>query len=92
MQVGSLVECIKADGFDKNIGIYNKLPVKGKIYTIRGFSEGSPAGVWLEEIVNPEHHYIDGFGEVSFNINRFKELMPPMSISVESVLEEEIYA
>ena len=79
MGIGSLVELID----DKWIGIYPPhliFPVKGEIYTVRGFDNKYPA-IYLEEIVNPEMMFPTGeYGELSFLIRRFRELVPPIDV------------
>lgn len=82
MKIGSLVECID-DVFDNIVlQFHDKLPIKGKIYTIRGFING----VLLEEIkskTNPWHNH-----EQQFRISRFREILPPISIEIEAIIEK----
>mgnify|MGYP001610460208 CR=1 FL=1 len=51
-------------------------PVKGGVYTIRGFDGGQldpdEFGVFLEEMVNPERDYLGGRQEGSFYAHRFR--------------------
>lgn len=81
MKVGSLVLLIKP--FEllerKNHEIR---PEMGVIYTIREIrSTARGVGITLEEIVNPMYNYQDGYNEVCFNIEKFREIQPPMDIS-----------
>lgn len=88
MKVGSLVELVK-DDWDFNNGYPDEVyPVKNKIYTIRTIDK---FGVRLEEVINPIHHYCDmGYAECAFKISRFRELQPPMSISIESFTTQSV--
>ena len=72
--IGQQVVCID-DNFAPARRLF-KLPVKGQIYTIRGFmdEDGDDLAVWLEEIVNNPAHFRDGFGECSFYVWRFRPL------------------
>lgn len=84
MQVGSLVELVNDNWpIRQNNEIF---PVKGIIYTVR--SLGIEGGIHLEEIVNQPNHYIQGYAECEFKVSRFKELQPPIDISM--LLEETI--
>jgi hypothetical protein len=53
------------------------LPVKGRIYTVRGFVvpyagyAGTPA-MSLEEVINPPSHYLEGTFEPSFFPSHFR--------------------
>jgi hypothetical protein len=88
MKVGSLVECIKEGKWDGFSGI--TMPVVGKIYTVRGFYEskiGFDTSLYLEEIVNGK--YCFGI-EPSFEIECFREVIPPMEVSLEAIIEEEV--
>ena len=98
MKVGSLVVCVKT--FE---GDWRGKPVyKDKIYTIRYIDKGrswingkpfynGSTIVRLEEIQN---HNVPEFGntEAGYNIERFRELDTPQSISIEEILEEPVYA
>jgi hypothetical protein len=90
MRVGSLVELVD-DDWDIEDKMCNEqcgvvYPVKNKIYTIRDIDNG----IRLEEILNPVLEYADGWAECRFAIERFRELMPPTSIELESILENEL--
>jgi hypothetical protein len=88
MRVGSLVELVD-DNWDLTNGYPDEVyPVKKVIYTVRSIDE---YGIRLEEIINPIHRYADiGYDECAFKTSRFRELMPPTSISLELVLENEL--
>lgn len=92
MQVGSLVECIKPFFPGKYTRMGNVLPVKGKIYTVRGIQNyGSKVGIVLEEIVNPRLQYRDTVGEVHFPSERFRELTEcPECIEIEEIIKEKV--
>lgn len=90
MKIGSLVECIN-DNFDPKlhtISLHPVLPTKGKLYTIRHIFKGYPSGIacYLEEIKSNTNPYFNI--EQGFAINRFKEVQPPMEISIEDILEK----
>jgi len=88
MKIGSLVELIDDNGFSSR-GKREKLPVKGKIYTVRWVGkclEGNDS-LRLEEIVNQITEYRSGYTECSFKVYRFRELQPPMEISLKNILE-----
>lgn len=89
MKVGSLVECIN-DQYFANQDICTGFPKKGSIYTIREiFASDSDTGVLLDEIVNPLFKFTDGIAEPGFHIRRFRELQPPMKISIEQFMKVE---
>jgi hypothetical protein len=97
MKVGSLVELVYDEwsgewlSYMLDNGII--LPVKGKVYTIREIFETENVdmfGVLLEEIINPRIELENGKDEPGFLMHRFRELMPPTSISLESVLENQL--
>lgn len=71
-KIGQRVLCI--GDFSCSIRKYKEeYPVKGRTYTIRGFIEyRGQVGILLEEIVNPEYQYSDGFNEVAFGIHNFR--------------------
>lgn len=78
MKVGSLVECVGS--FTQVPG--EIVPVNGKIYTVRAIAcFGHEAGILLEEIVNEPQEYAEGFYQVHFAIDKFREIQPPMDIS-----------
>lgn len=92
MKVGSLVECIAVFGSGSYTRLGNVLPVKGKVYTVRGIKEyPTGSGIVLEEIVNPKIKYKDRVGEVHFPVERFRELTEcPASISIDEVIKEKV--
>jgi hypothetical protein len=77
MKIGSLVELVDTNFATRRHKI--TYPIKGVVYTVR-FIEKLPygTGITLEEIVNPKVQTSDGFGECIFNINKFRELQPPI--------------
>ena len=80
MRVGSLVECIKKFR-PKQSG--SKMPEIGKIYEVDFFEVRRLNGViylGLAEIP----------GNKLFNIGAFKEVVPPINISVEAILKSEV--
>ncbi len=91
MQIGSIVECIRddfeTDGY-KNVCF----PVKGKTYTVREIQEDEGVNIMLEEIINPKMLYLNGYGEVYFDAEAFRELLPPDAVSLEELLEEPVTA
>lgn len=94
MKIGSLVECILQ--FKHQPG-FEEIPVIGNIYTVRDMRitplNGSDVmGILLEEIVNPLYNFIEGFSEGSFGEIGFRELQPPMDISIESLISETVEA
>lgn len=83
MRVGSLVEVVTE--FPNCYGICT--PIKGPIYTVRGFHPLCELGIWLEEIDNSLHaNRTEGGMEPSFDSRQFRELLPPMSINLEEIL------
>lgn len=88
MKVGSLVECIKS--FEFATKELREVPKKGKIYSIRTIGKGvarkNKTFVRLEEVVNPVVRGI----EPQFYIEAFREVVPPMSISVEEIIHAEV--
>lgn len=98
MQKGSIVVCID-DGnwWSDSMEYFNKLPVKGELYTIREFfpncidPNGQP-GVALEEIIGKFDEVLMHTGqlikmELHFKISRFKEVLPPQTISIEDFMD-----
>lgn len=77
MKVGDYVMCIN-DNFDdrKANPIFRDVvyPKKERIYTIRAIVPAIKTGLLLEEIHNPSFNFKDGYGEVTFDINRFRKL------------------
>ena len=88
MQVGSLVELI-----DDNWNYSDRIvPVKEVIYTVRELPEDR-IGILLEEIINKKEYCRfpsgkAGYGEPGFIIKRFRELQPPMKISIDELIQE----
>lgn len=79
MKEGSLVECVESP-IPSNYG--ETMPVVGEIYTVREiYSDGKDTAIRLVEIHNPVREYADGFIEVSFWVECFRELQPPMDLS-----------
>lgn len=92
MKVGSLVELVDDNWvYTNGAEIY---PSKGKVYTVRDLlpklqGQRSQDAVLLEEIVSPLVMYSNGIkAEPCFNVSRFRELMPPMKISIEQFKQE----
>lgn len=87
MKIGSLVELVN-DNWNNNTNAEN-YPVKGKIYTVREIGvrhEDRVRYLLLEEVINP---LCPLFGaEPGWKPSRFRELLPPMEISIEQILEE----
>lgn len=82
MEIGSLCELIDDNwgqrAFDDEI-----FPVKGPIYTVRDIEDTTTGtAIRLEEIINKKYHYNDDYGETCFLMRRFRELQPPMDISM----------
>lgn len=73
---GTLVEFIDDDFSGISyMNIYQKLPKKNRIYTIRkaiDYSEHNFVGILLEEIVNEKVFLNNRYYEPRFNLNRFK--------------------
>lgn len=91
MRVGSIVRLINDNWSREDIDrikLLNSIaPVRNKDYTIRDIVHGNKGiGVTLEEIKNP---IISEQGEAMFNIDRFRELLPPMDI--EELMEEILF-
>ena len=93
MKVGSIVQLVddnwKQPQHSKAIALGITFPVKNKDYTIRTI-DGRSGGFWLtlEEIINEERQFNDFYGEPTFSIKKFKELLPPIDINLEEILEE----
>ena len=98
MQKGSIVVCID-DGnwWSDSMEYFNKLPVKGELYTVREFfpnciDPNGPPGVALEEIIGKFDEVLMYSGhlikmELHFKISRFKEVLPPQTISIEDFID-----
>jgi hypothetical protein len=93
MKVGSLVELVDDNWrYTNGAKIY---PIKGSIYEVREVLPRDPKirsvdSLLLCEIVNPPVNYTAGIYEPCFNISRFRELQPPMKISIEEFIKIEI--
>lgn len=90
MRVGSLVELVNDNWVDPpSCGeIY---PVKGVIYTIREIKDNG--FIRLEEIVNRTELLLADNGrleitEIAFYEKKFREIMPPMEICIENILDK----
>lgn len=89
MKIGSLVECIshKSEGYPNHIGLK-----VGDIYTVRDIVKCkcgciSPPAIYLEEVINIE----SGLGqEYGYDIEDFREVQPPMSVSIEEIILQPI--
>ena len=70
--VGDLVVCVAAFTNDKRSDWFwwPHLPVRGGVYTIRSIGVGD--GLRFEEIVNPARQFADGWGEGSFDPDKFR--------------------
>lgn len=98
MQKSSIVICINDTFLSNEIGMYNKLPVKGQLYMVRDIIPGYcyPAdkpGITVEEIYGKIITYkcFDGVirdVEFHFIMDRFIEVLPP--VSLELLLPEEV--
>ena len=87
MKVGSLVEYV-----DNRPGLWSHICpmlVIGEIYTIRGFNPHPmcPDSVFLEEIIGARWP-TDPAYEIGYSISRFREVQPPMKISIDELLKE----
>lgn len=90
MKVGSLVEYLGANltEFEKYcVSFYGlTLPVKGEIYTVRGFYNDKT--LLLEEIVNPQAKFKSGeTKEPGFQTRLFREIQPPMDEEIAELME-----
>jgi hypothetical protein len=89
MREGSKVVCVD-DSFETGIiNLYKMLPIKDKVYTVRGMSVGvsttSEAGeiaVYLVGLENPCSN-VHPFPERGFKIERFREIEEPVAEAVE---------
>jgi hypothetical protein len=77
--IGQRVVCIHDIGGASG-NEFPKIPIKGSIYTVRGFVspdvgyERTP-GMLLEEVVNPPWEYKEGVFEPSFHPYHFRPLL-----------------
>lgn len=82
-RVGQKVVCVNDQNFkaDRRLDgkrILPNRPVRGSVYTIRGFYEDD--SVYLEEIHNPKNVvWLDGRGEAAFSLLRFRPLVEDKS-------------
>lgn len=95
MQVGSLIGLVDDNWENKEAIPYFlskgvRFPVKNVVYTVREFD--GDEYIRLEEIVNPKMQFIDGYEEISFIKKRFRELQPPMTISIEQFNQQPEFA
>lgn len=94
MKIGSLVECIKEvlPKGGNELQTNERKPIKGKIYTIREIKifPNKQIGITVEEIINPFIYFIDSlkYTERKFNINNFREILPPIENIEEKIKEE----
>jgi len=93
MKIGSIVELIN-DNWSKRVN-YKNMPFKGKLYEVAGFTKGRKGlGIYIkerQEIINVTKDGISSHYDFpSFLKRRFKEVQPPMEISIESILEQEL--
>jgi hypothetical protein len=74
MQIGSIVELIN-DNWGSSYIQGVTYPIKGKEYTVRGFTKNRDGDVFLllEEIVNSPRIFHEGYIEPAFYVHRFKE-------------------
>lgn len=87
MDIGSLVECIETFEYEEGL-VY---PVKGAYYVVRDIlALNGGIGLHLEEIKNPIKTYSDGV-EKAFDIKGFKEVQPPMTITLKNLIKEVRY-
>ena len=86
MKVGSLVECIDCSDFQGRLIILNKKT----IYTVRRIRispfNNKTTQVLLDEVINEYHKG----NELGYGIFRFRELLPPMSITIEQFEHEKV--
>lgn len=89
MQVGSLVVCtmnfiLRPDDLPETV-----CPEKDIQYVVRSLdSDGKQEGICLQEIVNKPQLYANGvFSEIHFWTGGFREIQPPMSIDIESLIQ-----
>jgi hypothetical protein len=85
MNIGSLVVCINGSFHEKTLQLCDRVPKKDNNYIIRDilkFNNGK-IGVLLDEIVNSPISINGTIIEPSFDIERFRELDIPLSISEE---------
>jgi hypothetical protein len=99
MKVGSLVERIRIRPERANDPVTIEtarnsgyvFPVIGTIYTVREIRTIKRLSILLEEIVNPKVQTVHGFLEISWNVESFRELQPPMDLSFIKELQQPQY-
>lgn len=81
-RVGQKVVCVDDGNFsvDRHPWVSNKYlpnrPVRGNVYTVRGFDPDFPESIYLCEIYNPNDlQWANGFGEGSFLPRRFRPIV-----------------
>jgi len=76
-RIGQKVVCVNDTWRDTLIDCPGGVPVKGGVYTVRGFCEHYPeiTSIYLEEIVNPPFKYLVGAYEPSFLAWRFRPVV-----------------
>lgn len=81
--IGQLVVCVDDKPREPKMAHLIAWPVKGLVYTIRGFKETADGlGLYIEEIVNREQKLRDGtFGEPGYYLDRFR---PVRKTSIEA--------
>lgn len=91
MEVGSIVQCVKASDWQELTHLGIVCPKVGEKYMVRGIWRSDAADItpslYLEEIKNSvlPFYYV----EPSFEIECFRELIPPMDI-MEALAKEEV--
>lgn len=89
MKIGSLVVCLRSEWFNNEETTPIIKPKKDILYVVRGTHRvHGEAGITLEEIINPPQQFSTGFEEPHFNVVGFREMQPPMEVSIEEILEE----
>lgn len=104
MQPGSIVRCVDDTNWCRFISQnFPTLPVKGGLYTIRRIvanteTPDGPPGLALEEIRGKWDYFhtylgIVEYEEYQFRMNRFEEVLPPMSINslMEEIIEQPLF-
>jgi hypothetical protein len=93
MQVGSLVECIKladrnywVDGF--GMEHYGETGELGGIYTVEAFDKRGD--LLLAELNTPYLWWFGKFVKGPVKKSRFRELQPPISISIYEIISQTV--
>jgi len=92
MKVGSLVKCIRSTVIINPF--WEGTPaIAGEIYTIRDLlpnpSNGAPV-IYLEEMKNAINTFSGK--EYGYSPDDFREIQPPMEVSLEQILQETLHA